>query len=310
VTAGRLEHPARLLLVAACGSGAPTSLQRCLHMPKGLPACDGQPTQGRQSAKIPVMEDRRAEAAKAIIAAYTGERVVTYDDQSKPSMHDLEIHYADGHWAAVEVTASEDQQRVGDFAALHKQPVIQDHRLRQGWLVLLKPGALVNRARAGLSDILVQFEDAGFTEVNVHEHDAAEWACELLQSVDADIARSGIMKPGVIGLTGSMRVEWLSSDPEDVVTFVERFAASRPDNLSKLRNSGAPERHLFVWGGAFPQDWASLRPLGVDIPALPSRAPNLPPEVTHVWVAADGERPSRIVHWTPDGSWQEAGRIE
>lgn len=100
------------------------------------------------------------------------------------------------------------------------------------------------------------------------------------------------MRPGAIGLTGAMRVEWLSSDPEDVVTFVERFASSRPDNLSKLRNSGAAERHLFVWGGAFPQDGASLRPLKLDIAALPSRAPNLPPEVTHVWVeAGPQERP-------------------
>jgi len=65
-----------------------------------------------------------------------------------------------------------------------------------------------------------------------------------------------------------------------------------------------------VWGGLFPEDRASLRPLKLDIAALPSRAPNLPPEITHVWVAADGERPSRIVHWTPDGGWQEAGRIE
>lgn len=96
------------------------------------------------------MADWRAEAAKAIIAAHTGERVVTYDDQSQPSMHDLEIHFTDGRRAAVEVTASEDQRRAGDFGALHKQPVIHDQRLRQGWLVLLKPGASVNLARARL----------------------------------------------------------------------------------------------------------------------------------------------------------------
>ncbi len=256
------------------------------------------------------MADWRAEAAKAIIAAHTGERVVTYDDQSQPSMHDLEIHFTDGRRAAVEVTASEDQRRAGDFGALHKQPVIHDQRLRQGWLVLLKPGASVNLARARLPDILLQLEEAGLGAVDMRDDDHAEWALELLRSADADTARSGVMRPGAIGLTGAMRVEWLSSDPEDVVTFVERFASSRPDNLSKLRNSGAAERHLFVWGGAFPQDWASLRPLKLDIAALPSRAPNLPPEVTHVWVAADGERPSRIVHWTPNGGWQEAGRID
>lgn len=256
------------------------------------------------------MEELRAEAAKVIIAAHTRERVVTYDDQSKPRMHDLEIHYADGHRAAVEVTAPEDQQRAADFGALHKEPVIHDQRLWQGWLVLLKPGALVNRARAGLPDILVRFEGAGLTEVNVHDDDHERWARELLGSVDADTAKGGIMRPGMIGLTGAMRVEWLSSDPEDVVTFVERFAASSTDNLSKLRDSGAAERHLFVWGGVFPQDWASLRPLQLDIAALPSRAPNLPPEITHVWIAADGERPSRIVHWSPDSGWQEAGRIE
>ena len=257
-----------------------------------------------------MVQDWRADAAKAIIAAHTGERVVTYDDQSQPGMHDLEIHYADGRRAAVEVTASEDQLRAGDFGALHKQPVIHDQRLRQGWLVLLKPGAVVKRARARLPDVLAQFELAGLTEVTVHDHNGAKWARDLLEAAEADTAKAGVMQPGVIGLTGAMRVEWLSSDPEDVVSFVEKFAASRPDNLRKLRNSGAVERHLFVWGGLFPQDWASLRPLKLDITALPSRAPNLPPEITHVWVAADGERPSRIVHWTPNGGWREAGRIE
>ncbi len=106
-----------------------------------------------------------------------------------------------------------------------------------------------------------------------------------------------------------LRVEWLSSDPEDVVTFVERFAASRPDNLDKLRNSGAAERHLFVWGRNLPGG------LGVTATAQARRsctalASTEPATGDHVWVAADGECPSRIVHWTPHGGWQEAGRIE
>jgi hypothetical protein len=256
------------------------------------------------------MSDERAEAARAIIAAHTAAEVLAHDDGSRPAMHDLVIRYPDGRVAVVEVTSAEDQRRAGDYGALRRQPVLRDERIEGGWLVILKEGASVNKARRLLPNVLFRFEEAGLTEVSVsRSHEDHAWARELLLEVGAQSASSGIMESGAIGLTGAMRVEWLSSDPDDVVTFVERFSRSADDNLRKLRHAGADERHLFIWGGVFPQDWASLRPLGLDIDALPSRAPNLPPEITDVWVAAESERPSRIVHWNAAEGWHEAGYI-
>lgn len=126
-----------------------------------------------------------------------------------------------------------------------------------------------------------------------------------LQTVKA----TDLWEPGTIGLTGPMRVEWLSLSPDDVVTFAEDFIARRSSDVSKLGRSGADERHLFIWSGVQSEGMAELRALGLDIESLPQRAPQLPPEITHLWIANEGGRPSRIVHWAPDQGWVEAGRV-
>lgn len=258
------------------------------------------------------MGDEREHAAARVIAAHIGAQVVLHDDGSAPSMYDLEIRYTDGRRGAVEVTAAEDEQLRADYGAIQgPRSVIEDERLTGGWLVLLRSGARVKAARAALPDLLVRFEAAGLDDVSLYRQrkEADTWAHDALDSLGVTDTRAGSVRPGMVALLPALRVAWLSSDPEDVVAFAERFAASRPDNLHKLGDSGAAERHLFMWGGDVPQDWPSMRPLGLDIEALPSRAPQLPPEITDVWVAAQGERPSRIVHWNAREGWHEAGRI-
>lgn len=115
--------------------------------------------------------------------------------------------------------------------------------------------------------------------------------------------------PGVIWTVGPASGVWLSTDPDGVVSFVESFVRSRPSDVAKLGRSGGDERHLFIWLGVFSTAERELRALALDIPQLPERAPRLPPEVTHVWVAAQTARPSRIVHWPPTLGWVQAGRV-
>ena len=98
-------------------------------------------------------------------------------------------------------------------------------------------------------------------------------------------------------------------NPDDVVMFAERFIKRRPSDVAKLAASGAAERHLFIWSGVFAEGLVELRALGLDIEALPQRPPRLPGAVTHLWIANEGSRPSRIVHWSPVDGWVEAGQI-
>lgn len=101
----------------------------------------------------------------------------------------------------------------------------------------------------------------------------------------------------------------LSRDPDDVVTFVEQFVESRPSDVDKLRRADVDERHLFIWGGEFSTGWVPLRALQLDVPDLPVRAPRLPEEVTHVWVAPEAVPPSRIVAWSATSSGVTVGTV-
>jgi hypothetical protein len=81
----------------------------------------------------------------------------------------------------------------------------------------------------------------------------------------------------------------------------------KPDNALKLRESGAENRHLFVWiDDDTPFDIS--RPLSRDAPSwddghfgVPSRRPELDPAITHLWVVH--ERSRRGWLWNGD-TWR------
>ena len=114
---------------------------------------------------------------------------------------------------------------------------------------------------------------------------------------------------GTVIMTGPMRVSILSQEPDDVVTFVEEFVALRPSDVAKLGRAGTAERHLFIWSGVFSTGWVPLRALELDVPQLPHRAPQLPEELTHVWVAPEATPPARIVVWSATTDWVQVGTI-
>lgn len=255
----------------------------------------------------------------AVVAAFVDGAVVAHDDQSSPGMHDLEIRFADGRRGAVEVTSAEDEDQRKRFGAIKKAPTLTEPALVHGWLVMVSSESRINEARARLPEVLREFERVGVLDASVHgiwpmvdegEFDAGPWAADLLQQAHADSAKAvHFFEPGTIATIGPMRVAWLSQDPDDVVTFVERFVESRASDVLKLGRSGADERHLFIWGGVFPDAFVELRALGTDIAGLPTRAPRLPREITHVWVAPNNAPPSRIVVWSESTGWVQAGEI-
>lgn len=253
-------------------------------------------------------------AAGKVIAAHLGVPVEQHDDGSQPGMYDLTICYPDGRRGAVEVTAAEDQAQAADYGALRRRPILHDSRLTNGWLVVAQRGADVNRLREELPDLLHQLERQGITEASVYSiwspEGQAEWASGAVRAVGAETVKATTsFDTGTIALTGAMTVDWLSQDPEDVVAFVDRFVAARPSDVAKLGRSGAEERHLFVWSGVFSEGRRELRALGLDVAALPSRAPNLPPAVTHVWIAPEAMRPSRVVTWSAATGWEAAATL-
>ena len=250
----------------------------------------------------------------AVIEAHLRTLVSLHDDQSLPGMYDLTIRYPDGRVGAVEVTAAEDQDWAARQAAVSACPVLRDARLKGGWMVVLRQGAMVNTARARLPDLLWRLEQAGIDEASVfsaggfNEDGRYRWIPGQLAEAQTETAKAtDIFAAGTISITSPMQVAWLSQDPDDVVTFVEEFVESRPTDVKKLGRAKADERHLFIWSGELSTGWVSLRALALDVPRLPTRKPRLPDEISHVWVAPEATPASRIVVWSASSGWVTAG---
>lgn len=246
----------------------------------------------------------------AAVEAHMGAPVVQHDDQSTPGMHDLEIHYADGRVGAVEVTAAEDEQLAARQAAISREPELRHRGLKHGWLVVLAEGARVKTARTELPGLLSALERAGsldvdvFTAASFDDEEHLSWVPDHLARAKVQSAKATDLYPaGTIVITAAMSVAWLSTTPDDVVTFVEDFITSRPTDVAKLQRADADERHLFIWSGTHSTGQVELRALGLDVSGLPQRAPRLPEGITHVWVAPQAMRPSRTVTWSAATGW-------
>jgi hypothetical protein len=82
----------------------------------------------------------------------------------------------------------------------------------------------------------------------------------------------------------------------------------KPDNATKLRASGADQRHLFVWLND-DTGYNIARPLSREAPSwgddgwgLPTTEPQLDPAITHFWVV----HARSLLGWLWDGeTWQE-----
>lgn len=259
-------------------------------------------------------DDHREQAALAVVAAHLGVQVFLHDDQTEPGMYDLRAELGGRRFAAIEVTAAEDERRAADFGALARgRGTVRVPQLQSGWLVYLREGAKIREVKRRLPTLLVEMERAGLTELVT----SSGWFGEDLEDLRERLWASGVAAvyehpnpgPGVISMTGAAYATWLSTDPDDVVSFVESFVESRPSDVAKLGRSSGDERHMFIWSGMFSTAEGELRALALDINQMPARAPRLPPEVTHVWVASETARPSRIVHWSPTHGWIQAGRV-
>lgn len=224
--------------------------------------------------------------ASEIVGAELSALVKKHDDQSEDGMYDFDVNLQGGQRIALEVTRITDQQRRGQGAALDKHKwgdLRTDERLEYEWHLWLRdPNSNVKKAFAGVAPQLAALESQ-----RVYAFTASDsWRMPIVRALVEDLGIGGgfvvdnahrqpgftISPPGGGTICGDL----------DLVSAVEQVAWL-PDIRQKFeRAKDGYERHLFVWldisrYGA----WAAL-----DKRRLPDRNPKLPPEVTHIWVAA------------------------
>jgi hypothetical protein len=243
-------------------------------------------------------------------------QVDQHDDGSQPSMYDLRITYTDGVVAAVEITAAMDEQQIRVRKSTQGRTTRwQEPNLAGGWDVRVSAPGVPKDFNKQLPDLLRGLEQAGLIAVRGDKSssdqptvlagtlgviEARQWQTAHPGSIYVMPERPFDPSAGYVPSTGDELANWLGP-------WVA--APKRSDNLGKLANSGASERHLFILVPGFSLAPDSVIDLLIEPGApLPQVAPTLPPEVTHIWAmstwdSGDGFR------WSTDEGWTRFTKV-
>lgn len=255
----------------------------------------------------------------ASIKATLGLTVEQHDDGTQPGMHDLNIITTGGSPAAVEVTAAADP----DSIALWKLVNGRDERwtvpdLQGGWLLNLEPTTRAKRLFKELPAFLGELEGKGVTEIlrqwrRQEAPESIEGRARALGIVSGN--QSGTAFPGSIYFTIEEPSERTSGVVDStggaVPGWVHGFLLDphQKDVLGKLERSGASERHVVILVPSL-----TTAPFGVvdmlwkdEDDVVPKASPDLPYQVTHVWLMAFWTVGSGL-RWSPHGGWERFER--
>jgi hypothetical protein len=241
--------------------------------------------------------------AKAIIEELTGGTMVFRNNQSRGG-HDFDFEYPDGVLVPVEVTSSVDAQKAEAYAAIRKRGAsVPRHKCQKNWLIHPLPAANIRRIRVEVDQYLAAIEADGLTSFHTYAHayeypSVAAILRDLLVESGAVVKREGIQ----VGYPGSGGAIGAETAAEAI-----SLEAMKPDNRLKLGQTGAQERHLFVYVDAINfLPWAALR----EFDPLVLKPPSLPDEITDLWAAAGAGKPTAYTVWRGNrAGWRVAGIV-
>jgi len=246
------------------------------------------------------------EWARHLIAAELGVPVEQHDDGSEPGMHDLDIMFENGRGAA-EVTAAADGESIALYRLMSDGKRWIEPRLAGGWRVSLDPTARAKRLWAELPGLLAELERR-----HVHEVDPSPYSDSPFAAVVRELGIT-FLTQGETDFHGSI-YPTVESHPEapdapaanaSVPLWVAEFLGSsnRADVRTKLRRSRALERHAFLIVPTFATAPRAVQYFLMSAESVvPDESPNLPHEVTHVWVASTW-RMGHGFRWGPNDGW-------
>jgi len=174
------------------------------------------------------------------------------------------------------------------------------------WWVFTSHMANVKRIRRNVDRLLAEVEREGLTEFDINGIGANFPAVQALWQ-ELRILHGTHMPwdpPGQIGIALPSDSAILSADS---VTAAAEREAGKLDNRTKLGRSTAQQRHLCVFLDefAYPADESMKRGL------MPSSAPALPQEISHLWVVTYLGRDSNYLVWRFEehSGWSSVGAL-
>lgn len=218
-------------------------------------------------------------AGRVVKAAMPDVDLIFNTDQSN-SVADFSIKKDGEEIGVLEVTRCTNQKGEELRSLIQKNPFIKRKLCKSDWLIHLAEDARINRVRQYADQYLRNIEQSGINDFFSPLHADIEPVRRIWQDLCIEGGKItkwkrpciGIMGPLSGGIANSETV-WKSVSPE----------VYKPDNLRKLGWTGYLNRHLFiVLDGLQGPAYVSIRRS-----EPPQDVPNLPSEITHLWVAAE-----------------------
>jgi hypothetical protein len=255
------------------------------------------------------MNSTESVAQGIVEVAIRGCQMVYRSDQSQ-SVADFDLIYSGGRRAAIEVTAAVEPSVLETHGAILSRrrggPRVKAELCKKTWRVHPSPNANINKIRGNLDAYLAEIESMGiehfFSANDRHSCQAVEQICAELQIASGDVLEG--QAAGFIGIGLPITAGPIA---RSVVVDAVEAEAWKADNRNKLASSDLEERHLFVFVDVLnDRVWAAF----AGFPP-PPESPDLPPEITHVWVAGPAVSGKGFVVWraTSGSGWDSVGPI-
>jgi hypothetical protein len=219
----------------------------------------------------------------------------------------------DGSVAALEVVRFTDPEaKEGSAAWARGNQVYQAPRLRSSWWVVTTGHPHYAELRQHIESALqhlethhIQYFDEHLTTFWMRQVPTLDEALEVFAQGKVNAARPWPLssKPATIHL--SVSGGWMSDGAKGALEEIENYLASdrTADVRSKLGAQRVDERHVWVWTDPF-TDGRVRHPL--EDPdgrgQLPARRPELPAEITQLWVV--DEFTASGWHWSDPNGWR------
>ena len=236
--------------------------------------------QRRQSGIRQAGMNHDEKLARRVVRAVNPELELTFNIDQSAFIADFSVFRSDEEIGALEVTRFTDSAGEEIRSILRKKWFVERTLCESDWLIHLDDNAKVNKVIEYVDRYLRQIEETGLDDFfgPIHaEHEPVRriWSDLRVEAGSKTRWKNpgiGIMPPSSGG----------SADSESICKDVQS-EIYKSDNRNKLAQSNGSNRHLFVvidglQGPAYYSMKFCEPPHGI---------PNLPPEITHLWLAAE-----------------------
>jgi len=242
----------------------------------------------------PVMNHSERVAKRVVETVLQGSRLDYRSAQSNGEF-DFDLRYDDGTLAALEVTLSIDRVQAETVAAILDEKkggsTLPATKCKKSWIVFPTSGASINGIRKKVDDYLSQLESdgiEGFYWTDHHRSPQVRKICGELNLISCSTIELGIDPIIRISLPGGGGAVGAS----DAIEAGEN-EAQKDDNRKKLGAARTAQRHLVVY--ITPSN--GLPWMGLTSFQPPSTLPNLPPEITSLWLIGSTESADKFIVW-------------